>query len=292
MTAAEILRSAQPPVDDVLIEKAITDLDAKIWEWTDALKSAHAQLRSAFAVRAPAHPSASLSGDVAVGLPAAAAAAAAAAHVPAPPPMPAEWTAPPPVPEQQWAPSHGGHGLAAASSNAPGAGSSIWSQAPASGQQAFQPADASAASPGQGVMSWPTAPGGNWPDANSPTSSSGTQAWPTWTPTEPYAGPAQTQAKGGTAGSSARPAKAPKAARPVVQGPTPEERARKAAAEEALLSELEEAIARRVRLLRRLDPDTAIEKLIDKAKQGHAEAAATATTGKDDKSSSSWWRRK
>ncbi len=77
----------------------------------------------------------------------------------------------------------------------------------------------------------------------------------------------------------------------LTEGPTPEERAQKAAAEEALLSGLEDAIARRVRLLRRLDPDTQIEKLIEKARQGHAEAmAAQPQQSKDDKSS--WWRRK
>jgi len=91
-----------------------------------------------------------------------------------------------------------------------------------------------------------------------------------------------------------RASRAPKAVRTTMtEGPTPEERAAKAAAEEQLLSGLEDTIARRVRLLRRLDPDTAIEKLIEKARQGHAEAMASAKTqpARDDKSSS-WWRRK
>ena len=88
MTASEILQNSRPPVDDGMIEKAISDLDLKIWEWADALKSAHTQLRSAFAVRANARPSESLFESVPVGL----SAAAAAAHVPSPPPMPAPWS--------------------------------------------------------------------------------------------------------------------------------------------------------------------------------------------------------
>ncbi|MFN2427869.1 MAG: hypothetical protein ABR587_15640, partial [Candidatus Binatia bacterium] len=252
MTAAEILRSAEPPPDDGVIEKAIAELDVRIWEWADALKNAHSQLRGAFAARPATRPSAALYDDVPPAL-SSLSAAAAAAHIPSPPPMPAEWTAPPPAPDQSWSPSHGGHG---ASANAPTAKSNpSWADLPAT------PASASG-NDQVGVMSWPSTPANNWPDSTG--TSSGAQAWPTWTPTDVSA-TSSPAAKKGSAGAapSARPGKAAKP-RPVPEGPSPEERAQKAAAEEALLSGLEEAIARRVRLLRRLDPDTAIEKLIDK----------------------------
>jgi len=298
MTASEILRSAEPPPDDGLIEKAIADLDARIWEWADALKNAHSQLRGAFAARPPApaaatqRPSAALF-DVAPS--SSLSAAAAAAHIPSPPPMPAEWTAPPsaplsaewaaaaapPVKESPWSPSHGGHG---ASANAPAATAT---------SHGVQLAEGPAAA---GVMPWPSAPGSSsWPESGGgpAASSGGSQTWPTWTPTDISATASPTaqakQAKQGLGGTPMRPGKAPKGPRPAVEGPSPEERAQKAAAEEALLAQLEEAVARRVRLLRRLDPDTAIEKLIDKAKQGQAETPA-ATSAKEDKSS--WWRRK
>lgn len=303
MTAAEILRNAQPPADDALIEKAIAELDNKIWEWTDALKSAHAQLRSAFAVRPPTpRPSTALYDDAPLVTPNLQA-AAAAAHISAPPPMPAEWTAPvapppmpaewaaPPPPAQQWSPSHGGHGAAnnGPGSSQPQAPAANWAQPSGPGSQGFQPADNSASS--SGVMQWPSATANPWPDSSTSTPSAGPQSWPTWTPTDLSGGSSGGgQEKRSTQSPSSRPPKV-KVPKPVLQGPSAEERAQKAAAEETLLSELEDAIARRVRLLRRLDPDTAIEKLIEKAKLGHAEAMAAAPA-KDDKSSSSWWRRK
>lgn len=325
-TAAELLRSAQPPADDGLIDKAIADLDARIWEWTDALKSAHAQLRAAFAARPAARPSESLFESVPQGFsaarssldkpvadvadgpvkepPAAAppeapaletaenlAAAAAAAHVrtppmpaslqeaaasalvPSPPPMPAEWTAPPSAPAAStpaWTPAHGGHGMSANEPSAPMP--AAWPEPPS-----FK------GEPAGGVMQWPSAPGAaSWPDSSSARSSTGSQEWPTWSPTD------TSKSKKTVSGP---PKKAAKAAKSIPSGPTPEERAQKAAAEEAALSQLEDAIARRVRLLRRLDPDTPIEKLIEKAKQGQAEAAAQ-SPAREDKSSSSWWRRK
>src|SRR5689334_13848937 len=100
MTAAEMLREAEPPADDSLIEKAIADLDVKIWEWADALKSAHTQLRTAFAVRPGGRPSAALYDNPP---PTSLAASAAAAHIPSPPPMPKEWTAPPSPAGAPWA---------------------------------------------------------------------------------------------------------------------------------------------------------------------------------------------
>lgn len=337
-TAAEILRSAQPPADDGLIDKAIADLDARIWEWTDALKSAHAQLRSAFAARPSARLSESLYESVPQGfsaartaveqpavpaeptvsegeprearraktpppatpaaaeppaapekpeglsiaaaaaaahiptppMPASLQAAAAAAHVSSPPPMPAEWTAPPAAATPAWTPAHGGHGMSANEPTAPMP--AAWPEPPA-----FK-AEPSAA----GVMQWPTVSGGaNWPEPGS-TSSTGPQQWPTWTPTD---------ASSSKKTVSAPPKKAAKPSKPVLEGPTPEERAQKAAAEEAMLSQLDDAVARRVRLLRRLDPDTPIDKLIEKARQGQAEAAAQAPA-RDEKPTSSWWRRK
>jgi hypothetical protein len=149
-------------------------------------------------------------------------------------------------------------------------------------------------------MQWPSTPASTWPSSPSGAGSGATpQAleWPTWTPTDPSAPASSSSTSAKKAATPATPAatgpaakKAAKGARPVPEGPSPEERAQKAAAEEALLSELEDAIARRVRLLRRLDPDTPIEKLIDKARQGQAEASSQ-TSGREDKSSS-WWRRK
>lgn len=301
MTAAEILRNAEPPADDGLIDKAIAELDVRIWEWADALKSAHTQLRGAFATK-PARPSATLFEDTTP--PASLSAAAAAAHIPAPPPMPAEWTASPSAApaaagsparpaEAPWAASHGGHGMSAQPSGAAAGNASApsWPEAPAFRSQSGMPPT----SPGAkvGVMNWPSTGsggggGGSW---ESTTSASGVQEWPTWTPTDVSATTASpTSAKKSPLQGGAPGKKLGKQPKPVPEGPSPEERAQKAAAEEALLAELEDAIARRVRLLRRLDPDTPIEKLIDKARQGQAESA-TAPQAREDKSSS-WWRRK
>jgi hypothetical protein len=295
MTAAEILQNALPPSDDGIIEKALADLDAKMWEWTDALKSAQTQLRNAFALRPvpvaapappPTRPSARLYDD---GPMPSLAASAAAAHIPSLPPLPewmttttkpdaSAWAATPPPPSAPSRPQQ----QSSAFQNLPS--SNEWPQP--SQQHAAPPAQDS----GAGTMQWPTTPsGGNWPTEN-PSASTGPQQWPTWSPTDSSGGSSTPSAKK----SSVRATKAPKAVRPIVEGPTPEERAHKAATEEVLLSELEETIARRVRLLRRLDPDTPIERLIDKAKQGQAEAQASAPP-KEDKSSSSsssWWRRK
>jgi hypothetical protein len=282
MTAAEILRSAEPPVDDGMIDKAIAELDVRIWEWAEALKSAHTQLRGAFATKPP-RPSARLFDDEPAVAPSLSA-AAAAAHIPSPPPMPAEWTAPPSAAKSPasdspsaWA-ATGGHGI---SSSGPASHNPAWPT-----ESARQ--DAAPAGQG-GAMQWPTTNTGSWPASSPPSQSSpsgGVQEWPTWTPTE--LSPTSGQA---TKTITSAPVRKGPRVKPVQEGPSPEERAQKAAAEEALLSELEDAIARRVRLLRRLDPDTPIEKLIDKAKQGQAEAAQT-RQAKEDKSSSSWWRRK
>jgi hypothetical protein len=287
MTAAEILRNAEPPVDDGLIDKAIAELDVRIWEWADALKSAQTQLRTAFATK-PVRPSARLFEDT-TSAPSALSAAAAAAHIPSPPPMPSEWTtaasasapassAPGMPAEAPWASTHGGHGMSSGTSGP--APQQAWPE-PHSRQSntGSQPSDG-------GTMTWPAAATNAWPSSPSSTTSSNVQEWPTWTPTDL----SKTTEPAKKTQSSAPPKKGAKQARAFPEGPSPEERAQKAAAEEALLSELEDAIARRVRLLRRLDPDTPIEKLIDKARQGQAEAT-TAPQGKDDKSSS-WWRRK
>ena len=294
MTAAEILRSAEPPSDDGVIEKAIAELDVKIWEWTDALKSAQAQLRSAFAVRpvpVPRPQPAPMFDEAVAG---SLSAAAAAAHIPTPP-LP-QWTPPPPPtdipawsPSPQSTPALSGH--TSAFQQTPSASPpNQWPQ-PSAPQQGGHGMGSEGAS--DQPMQWPSATTVSWPDASGSSSSGGTQQWPTWTPTDLSQSSASSPKK-----SSVRATKAPKAVRPPVQqGPTPEERAQKAAAEEAMLAQLEDAIARRVRLLRRLDPDTPIEKLIEKAKQGAAETSSSATA-KDDKSSSSasssssWWRRK
>lgn len=313
MTAAELLRSAQPPTDDGVIEKAIAELDVKIWEWTDALKSAQAQLRAAFAVRPVPKPSSVLYEGISNSL----SQAAAAAHVPTPA-TPPEWAAPPPPPpahDAGWTPSLPESSGSKPAFAAPAPASSPAFRTPGFEAPAFQapaatfpPSPPAAATPewpqaaqptsfgGHGIqnepstpagaMPWPSAPTGNWPETPAqPTT--GSQAWPTWTPTDPSAVAAPAKKS-----SSVRASRAPKSIRQSLpEGPTPEERAHKAAAEEALLSGLEDAIARRVRLLRRLDPDTPIEKLIEKARQGHAEAQATsATAPRDDKAS--WWRRK
>jgi hypothetical protein len=311
MTAAEILRNAEPPADDGLIDKAIAELDVRIWEWADALKSAHTQLRGAFASK-PARPSARLFEDTTPAL-SSLSAAAAAAHIPSPPPMPAEWTASPAAAgattpgmpaEAPWAtPSHGGHGMSAQPSGQQAA--PAWPEPHSFRQQNSMPQTSMSPPSGgkSGVMEWPSTGGsgstgggassgaGAWPTTTAP--AAGVQEWPTWTPTDVSTTATATQStsakksplQGGAPGK-----KLGKQSKPVPEGPTPEERAQKAAAEEALLAELEEAIARRVRLLRRLDPDTPIEKLIDKARQGQAESAA-APQAREDKSSS-WWRRK
>lgn len=327
MTAAEILRSAAPPPDDELIEKAIADLDTKIWEWADALKHAHEQLQVSFAP--PAAPVASQAAEAPAAPPPAAkqpaarpsaalydiapsssslSAAAAAAHIPSPPPMPAEWTAPPVADgasdrlakDMPWRGKDADE--EAASPSSPEV-RPAWPESPAAvsaRMPAEVPPSQPASSDSSGVMAWPTAPSGGWPDSSTSSSQGGTDAqpWPTWTPTD-------TSAAGSAAGS-AKPVRKGAGGKPVhqrmatrqnkapiktsVEGPSPEEKARRAAEEEALLAKLDDAIARRVRLLRRLDPDTPINQLIDKAKQGQAEAAAAPSTTGDGKSS--WWRRK
>jgi hypothetical protein len=306
MTAAEILRNAEPPADDGLIDKAIAELDVRIWEWADALKSAHTQLRGAFATK-PARPSARLFEDT-TPPPSALSAAAAAAHLPSPPPMPAEWMGSPPAApaaastpgmpaEAPWAASPGSHGLSAQPAGQTAA--PAWPEPHSFRQQSGMPPSSPGAK--SGVMEWPSTSGaggggagagsgggGSW---QSTTSATGVQEWPTWTPTDVSAtAPAPASTKKSPLQGGAPGKKLGKQPKPMPEGPTPEERAQKAAAEEALLSELEEAIARRVRLLRRLDPDTPIEKLIDKARQGQAETAS-APQAREDKSSS-WWRRK
>jgi hypothetical protein len=309
MTAAEILRNAEPPADDGLIDKAIAELDVRIWEWADALKSAQTQLRGAFATK-PARPSASLFEDTTPSL-SALSAAAAAAHIPSPPPMPAEWTASPGAAttapgmpaEAPWAASHGSHGASSQPSGQQAA--PAWPEPHSFRQQNSMPQTSMSPPSGgkSGVMEWPSTGGsgsagggagaGAWPTTTAP--AGGVQEWPTWTPTDASATAgtstsASTSAKKSPLQGGAPGKKLGKQTKPLPEGPTPEERAQKAAAEEALLAELEEAIARRVRLLRRLDPDTPIEKLIDKARQGQAESAA-APQAREDKSSS-WWRRK
>lgn len=311
-TTADLLQNARPPIDDEAIDKALADLDSKIWEWTDALKSAHSQLRAAFAVRPPVaaappqRPSAALFETLGSSLSEAAAAAhlpkapplpdwatrsgaaAAAASAPPPPPMAdSEWPTPPPKPSNLPAlapeqPRFGAVGTPTAEEEAQRMEWPQWPPAPPA------PAAPPAGEPGTGVMAWPTNQPA-WQSNAVPAGPPQPQSWPSWTPTNTAPGAA---APGGAAkGSNVRASKAPKAVRQAVpEGPTAEERARKAAEEEERLSQLEEAISRRVRLLRRLDPDTPIEKLIEKATQSAAEAAAAP---KEDKSSgSSWWRRK
>ena len=285
MTSAEILKSTAPPMDDEIIDRAIADLDTKIWRWAEALKGAETQLKSTFAapIVAPAvapmvapRPSGRASASLFESVPAGLSAAAAAAHIPSVPSMPSEWTAPPAAP-QEWQGSHGGHGASA----------SKWKDEDDEPVQKEARSETGGVS-GPGVMQWPNSPTSAWPGAEATApASSGAQEWPTWTPAD-TSGESTSSTK-----KSSKSSKAAKQARAMPEGPTPEERAQKAAAEEALLAQLEDAIARRVRLLRRLDPDTAIEKLIEKATQGHAEAMAAAPP-KDDKagSSSSWWRRK
>src|SRR6185369_13049359 len=238
MTAADLLRNAQPPSDDGLIEKAIAELDVKLFEWTDALKSAHAQLRSAFAVRPASRPSQALYDNVATGAapaspplaaaPPPLAALAAAAHMPsaaplpqwaAPPvteadaaawsdplqpvpdvPAPSPWTQAPPAPSSAWAPS----APAAFQDSRPPSSGSEWPQSQPPSPFGGHGISSGASAQQPSTVAWPTAPSGNWPEAP-PTNTNGPQAWPTWNPTDTSAS--------GPKKSSVRASRAPKAVR-------------------------------------------------------------------------------
>lgn len=316
MTAAQILRAAEPPTDDGGIDQALADLDVKIWTWADAMLSAQAAIR-----RALAHKDLFARGGeymIATGAvpPAAIPTIPMVATPPPPPPQPSAYTAPawasgpppgpaaapaPPPPIQLaplvsspqaaasgWAPTLIGTPLSPSEGQAP--------EAAAWGQPIPMPGDTS-----PGAVVWPSAPQNSpapvvippW-DGAAPDPSMGsgggqnTYSWPAGSPDNvwpgnPNAGSSVPSQQSPAAGAA--PGRQKKAAAPQISAEDAEARAAKAAEEEAMLAALDEASARRVRLLRRLDPDAEIEHLIEKAKQTQPREAE-----KTDKPS--WWRRK
>lgn len=271
MTAADALRSAEPPVDDGGIDKALADLDVKIWTWTDAMLSARAAIK-----RSLAHKEIfSRGGEYSLDPDAAGVAPAMAASGAVAPPAfePAQPAPPASVPRFD------------APGQAPAFGSN-WGQTPAQPQQPAPSGQASASSGGEwapaGPMQWPSAESTN----NTGSGDVVPLAWPSvpsqggWNGSEKTAAalPAATQGK-----SSER---IKKPAPPRLSPEEAEARAERAAREEAMLAALDETSARRVRLLRRLDPDADIEQLIEKASQTQSRESEKPS----DKAP--WWRRK
>ena len=274
MSAAELLLSAEPPVDDADIEKALADLDVKIWTWTDAMMSAQAALRNSYAQRPAVYPPMGQFDD--------------ADTVPAPgvpaynPPAPSGNASFAPPSGNDWRPtfvepSAGGGDPAAAGNTA------AWP----TGNWPTQPS-AAPTPPAANAGGWPSSGGGHgqWKPASS-TPAATTPEWSTWSAGGSPSQGAGDTGSGGSARKSTKQVKAAKAPLAKPPGPTPEELAARAEAESAQLAELDEATVRRVKLLRRLDPDAPMEKLIEKARQAHQPAEAGP---KDEKSS--WWRRK
>jgi hypothetical protein len=280
MSAAELLLSAEPPVDDADIEKALADLDVKIWTWTDAMMSAQAALRNSYAQRPAVYPPMGQFDDAdTVPGP------AVPAYTPAAPAENASFAPAPsgfgqPHTGNEWRPtfvdsSSGGGEPAAAASTA------AWP----TGNWPTQ-ADAVPAPPAASAGGWPSAGGGQWKPASS-TPAATTPDWSSWSGAGSPSQGAGDTGSGGSPRKSAKQVKAAKAPPIKPAGPTPEELAARAEAETAQLAQLDEATVRRVKLLRRLDPDAPMEKLIEKARQAHQ---PTEAGPKDEKSS--WWRRK
>ncbi|MBI5503703.1 MAG: hypothetical protein HY899_02805 [Deltaproteobacteria bacterium] len=297
MTAAEALRSAEPPVDDGGIDQALADLDIKIWTWTDAMLSARAAIK-----RSLAHKEIfSRGGEYSIG-------SGPAAGVAAQP------MAQPPASAQGFTP-FGQPGAASGAGVAPtpsfeahesaAAFGASWGSTQADGAplQIQQPAGPAVVSPyAAPSTSGEWAPGGAmpWPSADSSTASNPAGevipvAWPSVTPegswksteTQSPAAAAPPVHQSATAAKSAERAKKP--APPRISPEETAARAARAAREEALLASLDETSARRVRLLRRLDPDADIEQLVEKASQSQPREGDK--SDKTDKTAS-WWRRK
>jgi len=276
MTTIEVLRAAEPPADDGSIEQALTDLDVKIWTWTDAMLSAQTFLKRA------------LTGREALG-------AATTASIARPQPVPQAATisiapsldapAAPPLASAfdggDWKPQVVTE-VPAASEPAPAGwpAQNGWASSPAQPQpQPQQPPQLQAQPTQWGIpqpMNWPSNPG-EWPAA-APSTAAAVE-WPS------MSWPSSEGANAAPPPVEEAPAKPKIKEKPVKTGPTDEELAARAAHEQEVLAALDETTARRVRLLRRLDPDAKIEQLVEKARQTSAEPA-----DKNDKSS--WWRRK
>lgn len=306
MTAAEALRSVEPPVDDGGIDQALAELDVKIWTWTDAMLSARAAIKRSLAHREIFARGAEYSVGSAATAGTAGQAGIAPTRTAQSPPF-AAGSFSPMADSAGSAPSAVAPMISSIGTSEPASAfGSSWGAAPAEPvafqgqvQQAAGPAVANpyaAPSSGDwaptvGVMQWPSADsatsGGNsgeitpvaWPTAPSAGSS-----WPT-SDTPSVGAPvtsSQTSLIHGRSGDRAK-----KPAPPRVSPEETAARAARTAREESLMAQLDETSARRVRLLRRLDPDADIEQLIEKASQ----AQPRENSEKTDKASS-WWRRK
>ncbi len=256
-TTSELLRSVETPVDDGGIDKALADLDVKIWSWTDAMSSARAAIKRTLTPRREvAHGSGENSVEPGTGEALAAEAAALTAQAAAVPvPTQAfgfavESGMPAPVVTSPYAPSSSNGDWAAT-------GSMQWP----SGQSATNSNSSDVAS-----LVWPSsAPGLTWPTTEMPRAAEN--------PPPTVASSAASEKFTDFARKSA-PARV-----------SLEEAASRADREDALLADLDEPVVRRVRLMRRLDPDTDIEQLIEKARQAQPQESEKAKN-------TSWWRRK
>gem|GEM_PF-2228575 len=299
MTAAEALRSAEPPVDDGGIDQALAELDVKIWTWTDAMLSARAAIKRSLAHREIF----SRGGEYSIGAGAAQPPVAKpliARNAPpfgqsfadvAPPEAAPAFVAPAPSfnaaePDRAFGAAWGRH-TPAENVSLPG--------------QVQQPAGPAANSDAVPSANGGWAPTGamQWPSTDSSTSASNAAeitplAWPSpasdgasaWPTSESSGADAASTTASSSKTLGRMPERTKKTAPPRISPEETEARAARAAHEEALLAALNETSARRVRLLRRLDPDADIEQLIEKANQ-----AQSRESEKIDKSSS-WWRRK
>jgi len=280
MTAADALRSAEPPVDDGGIDKALADLDVKIWTWTDAMLTARAAIK-----RSLAHKEIfSRGGEFTIGPDAAGVAPVMTAAGAMSPPAPSPVTPDPAVPAA--VSPFDAQPLDAP--QPPPAFGSNWDQPQQPEQPAAQGSFVQQAASSSGE--WAPAGSMQWPSADSKDNQGSGDVVPLAWPSVPSQGNWAPAEKPGTTpppAASSKPAeRARKPAPPRLSPEEAEARAERAAREEAMLAALDETSARRVRLLRRLDPDADIEQLIEKASQTQSREAEKP----NDKAS--WWRRK
>ncbi|HYC56282.1 MAG TPA: hypothetical protein VEL28_15205 [Candidatus Binatia bacterium] len=268
MTAIEVLRSAEPPAEDGSIDQALTDLDVKIWTWTDAMLSAQTFLKRTLSskevlgavaptiVRSKPQPVASLA--------------------PAEPVVAAPLVAPA-AGDAEWRPQVVGEAAA------PVAAPPQWAPPPSSWERPAQQQNEQWGAPQP--MQWPSNNSNEWAAAPAATQGTTTE-WPSTATAWPSSDSSNLFQSMEKPAEEAAAAPKPKVKeKPVKMGPSDEELAARAAHEQEVMAALDETTARRVRLLRRLDPDAKIEQLVEKARQTSAEAS-----DKNDKAS--WWRRK
>jgi len=275
MTAAEILRNALPQADENPLEQAIAELDRKIGKWSQSLKGQRTEVRGVVAPRPAAKVSAS--------------------------------RMEPSARSERFS-------MADAMQKAPGAAltaltpsssySGTWDSVSEVQPEAASwrpvmldaaPAEFSAAESNETAHEEWAAPAPDGLSVAWPTADDAVANWAA----EPSASHARSSASHGSLPAwAADAAEAFAAPSPKVERSLPkalvesaaarlsvEERERRAAAEEARFDLLDVEVARKVRLLRRMDPVSTLEALI-------AKAAEDAAVVKAVEGSRSWWRRR